>query len=273
MRKKDLLKQNYTLFEQLQSANSQVLRLRFELEELKKKYDLLSQSLQEQPSDEVVEKEEEVLVSAEVEPSAEVLPQGNALFEEVSVSEEENLSQPEIVEAQIEDLQIGEAAELQNDIQIEEDFSQKESELLFESGFSVVIDDEKETEPTETVPEFYENEDLEEVAEQPQEAVQEVVEQNAPVEIPITQEQEYGAAVIGKIVLESARCCNQLTSSGDNRYKELVNLILGRAEVAKSEVLDIVSAKVDFSEKQKMMDACCVEALEYFANVMRQKED
>ena len=58
----------------------------------------------------------------------------------------------------------------------------------------------------------------------------------------ITNETKYGAEVIGKIVVSAAKYCNSLTSCPENGndVKELVNLILGRTEIAKAEILNIV---------------------------------
>lgn len=264
MRKKDLLKQNYALFEQLQSANSQLLRLRFEMEELKKKYGLSSEDSQANDSktasvEETTEsKIEEKMVKQEF-PSA--FQNG---FSVIIETEETSGEDADGAQEKNVDEQVPEAETVEN-----------EEEPVEETVEPVEIEQEFLSEPPAVeTNEMEEIEEIEETETQPQMTVEEtVVEEKKTVQLPITKEQEYGAAVIGKIVLESAQCCNRLTSNGDNRHKELVNLILGRAEVAKGEVLDIVSAKVDFSEKQKMMDACCVEALEYFANVMRQKED
>ncbi len=48
----------------------------------------------------------------------------------------------------------------------------------------------------------------------------------------ITPDTDYGAAVIGKTVVAAAKYCEQLKTR-DNA-KELINLILGRTEVAKA---------------------------------------
>ncbi|MBR7070877.1 MAG: hypothetical protein IKI29_01750 [Clostridia bacterium] len=92
-------------------------------------------------------------------------------------------------------------------------------------------------------------------------------------QLNLSAQQQYGAKIIGRIVLKSAQNCNSLTADGETRHEELVNLILGRAEVAKSEILGIVSSDLPFEEQQKAMNDCCEEALSYFENVMRQKED
>ena len=48
---------------------------------------------------------------------------------------------------------------------------------------------------------------------------------------------EYGAKVIGQIVVSAAEYSNKLTIGSNSSQKELVNLILGKTEVAKSEIL------------------------------------
>ena len=82
---------------------------------------------------------------------------------------------------------------------------------------------------------------------------------------------EYASAVIGKIVVASAEHSNQLTVGGETRYIELVNLILGRAEVAKSEILAIVSLEEDFFVKKERIDGVFEKSKEYFESVMAQR--
>lgn len=82
---------------------------------------------------------------------------------------------------------------------------------------------------------------------------------------------EYASAVIGKIVVASAEYSNQLTVGGETRYIELVNLILGRAEVAKSEILAIVSLQEEFSVKKERIDIVFEKSKEYFESVMAQR--
>ena len=82
---------------------------------------------------------------------------------------------------------------------------------------------------------------------------------------------EYASAVIGKIVVASAECSNQLTNGGETKYIELVNLILGRAEVAKSEILAIVSSKEEFLLKKEKIDEVFAKSTEYFESVMAQR--
>lgn len=87
----------------------------------------------------------------------------------------------------------------------------------------------------------------------------------------VNRDFEYASAVIGKIVVASAECSNQLTVGGETKYIELVNLILGRAEVAKSEILGIVSLEEDFSLKKEKIDEVFAKSNEYFESVMAQR--
>lgn len=82
---------------------------------------------------------------------------------------------------------------------------------------------------------------------------------------------EYASQTIGKIVISAATYCNKLTSvSENNDVKELINLILGRTEIAKAEILKIVSENTDFSQKKELIDAQKSLAEDYFNSVMAQ---
>ena len=87
----------------------------------------------------------------------------------------------------------------------------------------------------------------------------------------VSKETEYGAQVIGQIVVSAAKHCNLLTAVSDKAdIKELINLILGRTEVAKAEILKIISSEFDFEEKKKYIDAQKNTAEDYFGSVMAQ---
>ena len=89
----------------------------------------------------------------------------------------------------------------------------------------------------------------------------------------VTPEVEYGASAIGKIVIEAAKACNRLTADGKaDGAKELINLILGRTEVAKSEILSIVSSEYAFELKKEKIDAQFENAADYFCSVMAQRQ-
>ena len=86
----------------------------------------------------------------------------------------------------------------------------------------------------------------------------------------ITPDTDYGAAVIGKTVVAAAKYCEQLKTR-DNA-KELINLILGRTEVAKAEILNIVTSDNVAEEKRRLIDEQLALAEDYFASVTAQTE-
>lgn len=89
----------------------------------------------------------------------------------------------------------------------------------------------------------------------------------------VSPEVDYGASVIGKTVLLAAKYCNMLTTEGEpETEKELVNLILGRTEVAKAEILKITSSEDSFEDKKQKIDGCFDSAAEYFESVMAQRD-
>lgn len=88
----------------------------------------------------------------------------------------------------------------------------------------------------------------------------------------VPKEMDYGAEVIGKVVIEAAKCCNRLTSGEQSQeVKELLNLILGKTEVVKAEILKIVSSDVSPDDKLPEIDRCFTEAADYFESVMAQQ--
>lgn len=93
------------------------------------------------------------------------------------------------------------------------------------------------------------------------------------IEANLPNDTKYGAEIIGKIVVSAATHCNNLSfaeNSAEN--KELINLILGRTEVAKAEILSIVSSATPLEEKISLIDAQRNEAEDYFNSVLAQKD-
>lgn len=82
---------------------------------------------------------------------------------------------------------------------------------------------------------------------------------------------DYASKVIGEIVVSSASYSNQLTADGNTAYKELVNLILGRCEIAKGEILAAVCSECDNATKIQLINSVKSEAEEYFLSVMAQR--
>ena len=91
------------------------------------------------------------------------------------------------------------------------------------------------------------------------------------VESAVDSQTQYACDVIGKVVVSSAEYSNKLTDGGETRYIELVNLILGRAEVAKAEILSLVLSDDDFSIKKEKMDTVLEKTQEYFKSIMAQR--
>ncbi len=89
----------------------------------------------------------------------------------------------------------------------------------------------------------------------------------------ISDDTKYGSKIIGQIVVSAARYCNSLTN-GSNREitKEQVNLILGRTEVAKAEILKELSKDISFEEKKSAIDFQQKSAEDYFKSVSAQTE-
>ena len=81
---------------------------------------------------------------------------------------------------------------------------------------------------------------------------------------------EYASEIIGKLVMESAAGSNELTSGGNTEHRELVNLLLGKTEVAKAEILAVVSEEGDFVDKKEKIDKIADETRDYFASVLAQ---
>ena len=97
------------------------------------------------------------------------------------------------------------------------------------------------------------------------------IEKKMVSEVKLKNETEYGASVIGKIVLSSTSHCNELTLTMGSAAKELINLILGRTEVAKAEILKITSSDAPLEDKKAMIDSELISAEDYFKSVMAQK--
>ncbi len=81
---------------------------------------------------------------------------------------------------------------------------------------------------------------------------------------------EYGAQVIGKIVVAAAEYSNKITTGGDESCKELINLILGKTEISKAEILSVIETNDSFENKCDKMNKIADNAKEYFDSIMAQ---
>lgn len=101
----------------------------------------------------------------------------------------------------------------------------------------------------------------------------EKLEEKLKIQAKLSEEAKVGASVIGKIVVKAASSCNALTSSNDGYDpKELVNLILGRTEVAKAEILKAVESDMSLDNKLDLIETVKQSAMDYIDSVMAQKD-
>ena len=78
--------------------------------------------------------------------------------------------------------------------------------------------------------------------------------------------EDYGAKAIGRIVVAAAEITSDTT--GESYDIETVNRILGRAEVAKSEILSAVSDNTEEKEKRLAIDKIVEKTCDYFKSVI-----
>lgn len=90
-------------------------------------------------------------------------------------------------------------------------------------------------------------------------------------EIKSVNDVEYGSSIIGKIVVAATENSNKLSAeSQTSESKEQINLILGKTEVAKSEILAVVLSNKSLDEKIADMDKIKEDTVEYFEGIMQQ---
>ncbi len=104
--------------------------------------------------------------------------------------------------------------------------------------------------------------------------VEEVSDKEQPLNIYSAQQQPISlhsaSSIIGRIVLECAEACNEFTEVGGQNAKDLVNLALGRTEVFKSEILNIMTENEDFNSAKTEVDLKVAEIREYFDLLRKQ---
>lgn len=89
--------------------------------------------------------------------------------------------------------------------------------------------------------------------------------------LPVIDERtDYASSVIGKIVLVATEKSNELSLRIDGSGRELINLILGKTEVAKSEILSVVEKENDLDILKQKCEKIYEDTTDYFASVMAQ---
>ena len=86
----------------------------------------------------------------------------------------------------------------------------------------------------------------------------------------LSEEFQYASSIIGKTVIEATMVCNNLTKDGKADTKELVNLVLGRTEVLKAEILKILNSNEPFEIKKDLMQNEQMSAFDYFDSIKAQ---
>lgn len=81
---------------------------------------------------------------------------------------------------------------------------------------------------------------------------------------------EYGADAIGMIVKESVKYANVISASSSDDKKELLNLIMGKAEIAKTDIFSIAEGDAESDTKQELITAVLDETIDYFKSVAGQ---
>lgn len=82
----------------------------------------------------------------------------------------------------------------------------------------------------------------------------------------------YGSETIGKIVVKATELNGELSVNSSPDNVTLINLILGKTEISKSEILAIVSDDCNIETKKSKIDTVKNQAFEYFESVMAQIE-
>ncbi len=143
-----------------------------------------------------------------------------------------------------------------NGVKSEISFPRAEDEIVEEQvvseGFSIKSYDEVESE------EF---------------AIEEPTFENIPIKKEPTlsnEAMEYGATIIGKITVESAKYCDIINSKNLQNAKELLGLIMGKSELCKSDILGIAQSNISYENKTEMIDAELFDAIEYFNSIIKQ---
>ena len=211
--------------------------------ELISKIDSLITSLNEMSAELKLCKEENASLKLKIEELLNSAPKVEAEVEAEPVKEIVEEAEPEIL-PEVEEV---------SEEQAEEPISLVEEEVVEEPSFE---------------------ESKEEILEETPEKTEEKTVLNI---LPVTEEvvlpdsiMEFGAEIIGKIVIESAKYADQVAASATLNKKELLNLIMGKSEVCKAEILSIVTSDNQTETKISLINAELSEATDYFKSVVAQ---
>lgn len=149
----------------------------------------------------------------------------------------------------------------------------EKSDSVSEASVDPVPVSETASEPAEIAADAEPSDNTAQFEEEPQDEGDSLDFGEVSIPTAIDSDVDYGASVIGKIVVSAANYSNRLTAGGETKYRELVNLILGRTEVAKADILSAVTSDNGFDTKKAAIDLIYEQACEYFESVMAQLPD
>ena len=151
---------------------------------------------------------------------------------------------------------------------------EKEAKLSVEEETEI---QEEVIEETETVEENLMQQNEQEEEPDASEPTEELSEKKVLNILPIGEKvvlpdsiMEFGSEIIGKIVIESAKYADMIAASATPNKKELLNLIMGKGEVCKAEILNAVSSSASTDTKISLINAQLAEAIDYFKSVVAQ---
>lgn len=165
--------------------------------------------------------------------------------------------------AQIDQLKEASKMQVEEEIHTQESFAEEE----------IVSETQPEPEAVEPITQY--DEITEEAEDLPQETPAENTESHGEdVSIPAINLDdkaiEYGADTIGMIVKESVKYANIISASSSDDKKELLNLIMGKAEIAKTDIFSIAEGDAESDTKQELITAVLDETIDYFKSVAGQ---
>jgi len=68
------------------------------------------------------------------------------------------------------------------------------------------------------------------------------------------KEINYASTQIGKVIVKISDFCNNMVSTNDQNARELINLALGRGEVFKADVMNVLQSNASFNDKESIIE-------------------
>ena len=110
----------------------------------------------------------------------------------------------------------------------------------------------------------------EELPEQPVSTTPPIIHKVESIEEAHKEAYEYGSKIISRAILKSSNVKNDIVNTAGPMSEELLTLSLGKLEMLKSGVLQIVLEETEYSEKTVKMDNLLKETYDYFDSLLGQ---